>query len=53
MAELKAKYTLLHDTVMRYAIYQCGDILTHASTSYLKWDPSYFSFSPKQTETKI
>lgn len=49
MAELKAKYTLLHDTVMRYAVYQRGDMFTHASTSYLKWDPSYFSFSPKQT----
>lgn len=45
----KAKYTLLHDTVMRCVVYQRGDMFTHASTSYLKWDPSYFSFSPKQT----
>lgn len=41
-------HLLLHDTVMRYAVYQ-RDMFTHASTSYLKWDPSYFSFSPKQT----
>lgn len=29
MAELKAKYTLLHDAVMRYAVYQYGDMINH------------------------
>lgn len=35
MAELKAKYTVLHDMVVRYAIGQCGDTFHHVFISSL------------------
>lgn len=41
MAELKAKYTLLHDTVVRYAVYWCGDISYYIYSSYWYWQLCY------------
>ena len=49
VAELKAKYTLLHDTVRRYAVYWCGNILNHIYIPHLWWDLSCFVF-PLQSD---
>lgn len=54
MAELKAKYTLLHDTVIRYAICGRGDIFYHIYISFFVMGSILFFILPKAgLEAKI
>lgn len=55
MAELKAKYTLLHDTVVRYAL--CSEetpFIVSVFLPYNRWDLSAFVFPPNvETGAKV